>query len=138
MEISYLAVVLATLAQFVVGAVWYMPVFGKLWGQIHGFDKLSKKEQDEARSKMGPYYGAQLAVTALTAIVLAKFIALLPQYSPYCLALMCWAGFLLPAEVSAVIFGGTDTKWMPKKIGVMAGGSLACSLAAAAVISWIQ
>jgi hypothetical protein len=138
MEVSYLAVGLATLAQFVVGAIWYMPIFGKLWGQIHGFEKLSKKEQQQMQSEMGPYYAVQLAVTGLTALVLAKFIVLLPQYSPYCLAMMCWAGFLVPAEVSSVIFGGTEGKWISKKIAVMIGGSLACTLAAAAVISWIQ
>jgi hypothetical protein len=32
---------LATLAQFVVGAIWYTPLFGETWGQIHEFDKLS-------------------------------------------------------------------------------------------------
>ena len=137
MNINFLAVILATIAQFVVGAVWYMPLFGKLWGEIHGFDRLTKKQQKEMQSKMGPYYGAQLFVTFLTAFVLAKLLVIVPDYSPYALGLMCWAGFLLPANVSSVIFGGTEAKWMAKKMAVMAGGSLACTMAAILVLKFV-
>lgn len=138
MDVNYAAVLLATVAQFAVGAIWYMPLFGKLWGEIHGFDKLTKKQQKEMQSKMGPYYGAQLFVTFLTAFVLAKFLVMSPDYSPYALGLMCWVGFLLPANVSSVIFGGTEPKWMAKKMAVMAGGSLACTIIAVAVLSLVK
>ena len=54
MNVNYLAVVLATIAQFVAGAIWYMPLFGELWGKIHGFDKFSIEEQKEMQAKTGP------------------------------------------------------------------------------------
>lgn len=136
--VSLWAVVLATVAQFVVGMVWYMPLFGKLWGKIHGFDKLSKAEQKEMQSQMGPYYALQLLVTILTAFVLAKLVALMPDYSVYKTAGLVWLGFALPTQVSAVVFGGTEGKWMLKKIAVMVGGSLACIFAAVFVISNVQ
>ena len=138
MNVNYLAVVLATTAQFAVGAIWYMPLFGELWGKIHGFDKFSKEEQKEMQAKMGPYYAAQIFVTFLTALVLAKLLVVLPDYSPYALGLMCWVGFLLPANVSSVIFGGTEPKWMAKKMAVMAGGSLICTVVAVAVLSLVK
>lgn len=138
MSINYLSIVLATAAQFVVGAIWYMPLFGKLWGQIHGFDKLSKKEQKEMQAKMAPYYIVQILVTFLTAFILAKLLVMLPNTSPYSVGLMCWVGFLLPANISSVIFGGTETKWMAKKAAVMAGGSLACTIVAVAILSFIK
>ena len=128
------AVALATIAQFVVGAIWYMPLFGKLWGDIHGFNKLSKAEQTAARAKMMPLLGVQFAVTILISVVLAKFVAVLPDYSPYALAVMAWVGFVVPAQVSAVVFGGTEPRWIVKKTAVMAGGSLACLLVAAAIL----
>lgn len=136
--VSLTAVLLATVAQFVVGMVWYMPLFGKLWGKMHGFDGLSKDKQKEKQSQMGPYYAAQLLVTILTAFVLAKLLALAPDYSPYKMAGLVWLGIALPANVSAVIFGGTEGKWVLKKIAVMAGGSLACLVMAVLVISNIQ
>lgn len=70
----------------------------------------------------------------MTTLVLAKTIALLLEYSEYVLALGAWVGFMVPVQVSGVIFGGTQSKWIPKKIAVMTGGSLACMLLAAAIL----
>lgn len=134
MEINFMAVILATVAQFAVGAVWYMVLFPKAWGEIHGFNKYTKEEQKKMQSQMGPYYVAQVLMTALTSIMLAKLIVLVPNYSPFTLALIVWSGFIVPTQVSAVIFGGTESKWISKKINIMAGGALACILVAASVI----
>ncbi len=135
MEFNYLAIVIAVIAQFIVGAVWYGPIFGKLWGKIHGFDKLSKEVQEKMMKEMGPYYGLQLLVTIITTFVLAIFITSLPGWNPYAMAGLFWLGFVIPAQVSAVIFGGTDRKWIAKKIIVQAVGSLACLMVAAAILS---
>lgn len=137
-DVNIGAVVAATVAMFVVGAVWYMGLFAKKWGEIHGFDKLDKKTQKEMQAKMGPYYFAQIVVTVFSAFVLAKLIGLLPGYSVYTLALLVWFGFVLPTQVSAVIFGGTEPKWITQKISIMAGEALAHLLVAAWVISMIQ
>jgi hypothetical protein len=134
MEINVWAVVAATVAQFIVGMAWYTGIFGKIWGEMHGFDKLSKEVQKEMAAKMGPFYGLQLVTTVATAAVLAKAIVMLPDYSPYALATMIWVGFILPTQYSAVAFGGTESKWIVKKVLVMSLGSLACLLVGAAVI----
>lgn len=134
MNINYTAVTLAAVAQFVIGAVWYMPVFGNLWGKIHGFAKMSKAEQKEAQKQMMPMLVVQFIMTVLTTIILAKLIILVPDHSAYMLAAAAWAGFVVPTQVSAVLFGGTDSKWVMAKILVMSGGSAACLFAAAAIL----
>ena len=137
MNINWWAVIAASVAMFGVGAIWYMPLFGKKWGEIHGFDKLDKKTQQKMQKEMGPFYGAQMIVTVISAAVLAKFIVLLPGYSVYALAFLLWLGMVLPTQASAVIFGGTDKKWMAQKIAIMSGESLVHLLVAAFVISKI-
>lgn len=135
MEINYLAVLVATVLQFFVGFIWYGPIFGKLWGQIHGFDKLSKEVQQKMMKEMGPFYGVQFGVTLVQTLVLALFIAVLPEgWNPYGLAGLLWLGFVVPTQVSSVIFGGTEGKWIVKKIAVQAGAALLCLEVAAAVI----
>jgi hypothetical protein len=134
MSINYTAVLLATLAQFVIGSIWYMPVFGTLWGKIHGFDKKSKKEQTEARKGMGPLLGVQLVITAVTSLVLAKLFVLIPNYSVYTLAGLVWIGFFVPVQIAGVIFGGTEPKWFVTKTAILSGGSLACLFVAAAIL----
>ena len=114
--------------------VWYSVPFGKVWGQIHGFDKLPKEKQKELASKMGPWYGLQLLVTVLTSVVLAMAIAALPETSPFVLSFLIWIGFVVPTQVSDVIFGGTEGRWIFTKIAILAFGSLACLWAAAFAI----
>jgi hypothetical protein len=136
MEIHYLAIVVASLLQFVFGAIWYTPVFGKVWGRIHGFDKVSKEKQREMMKSMGPYLALQLAVTVLTTYVLALLLAGTESaWSAYALAGLCWIGFFVPAHISAVVFGGTEPRWMVTKISIMAGASFGCMMIAAAVLS---
>jgi len=134
MHLNYLAVLVATAVQFALGFVWYGPIFGNLWGKMHGFDKLSKETQQKMMKAMGPWYALQALVTLVTAFVLTLFITYLPTWNAYAMAGFFWIGFVVPTQVSAVIFGGTEGKWIFPKIAVQAGASLLCLEAAAAVI----
>lgn len=138
MGINYTAVLLATVAQFIAGAIWYGPLFGRLWGKIHGFDKLPKAVQAKMVKEMGPFYAIQFVVTVLTSIALYILVALLPEFSPYMIALLIWIGFIVPANVSSVLFGGTDGKWVIKKMAVMAGATFVCIMAGAFVLSFFS
>lgn len=133
MQLDYLAVIVATLAQFVVGGIWYMVPFGKAWGKIHGFEKYSKEEQQKMMKDIMPFYGLQLLVTAVTTVVLAILLRN-SDGNAYSLVFHLWLGFVVPTQVSAVIFGGTEGKWIVPKIAIMAGGSLACLMVGAAVL----
>lgn len=134
-NISILGVILATIAQFIIGAVWYSFLFGKLWGKIHGFDKLTPEVQKEMAGKMGPFYGGQLIVTVFTSVVLGLLINYLPNKSPFFLAFLVWIGFVVPTQYSDVIFGGTEGKWIVKKLLVLSAASLVCLLAAAGILN---
>lgn len=135
MDINFWAVLLATIAQFIIGAIWYMPVFGSLWGKIHGFEKYSKKEQTEMQKGMAPLMVVQFLLGGVTAFVMASLFGALPGYSVYMITLWLWIGFVVPTQTSAVVFGGTAPRWVITKTAIMAGGSLACMLVAAFVIS---
>ena len=136
MELNFLAILLASVLQFIFGAIWYMPIFGKLWGKIHGFDAKSKTEQQKMQKGMGPLLLVQFIFTVVTTSVLALMMNGLPvEWNPYGIAGFYWLGFILPTQVSAVIFGGTEPKWIFKKIAIMAGAALCNMMIAAAVIS---
>ncbi len=134
MDVNYIAIAVATVVQFIIGAIWYSFLFGKLWGRIHGFDTLTKEVQQQMMKKMGPFYALQFFVTIITTFVLALFVAGLPEWNAYGIAFHLWLGFVVPTQVSAVIFGGTESKWIVKKIAVQAGASLACLMGAACVL----
>lgn len=138
MELNIMAIVVATVVQFIIGGVWYMGIFGTLWGEIHGFNALTKEAQQKAQQHMRPLLFVQFGLTVMTTFVLALLMTGLPtQWSGYGLAGFVWLGFVLPAQVSAVIFGGTEPKWVIKKIAVSTGASLVSLLAAAAVLMYL-
>ena len=132
---NYTAIFVASVLQFIVGAIWYTPIFGKLWGKIHCFDKRSKAEQEAMMKGMAPWLGLQFVITIVTTFVFALLLNGFPSsWNIYGLAGFFWLGFVVPTQVSAVIFGGTEPKWIAIKIAIMAGGSLLCLEVAAAVL----
>ena len=136
MEVNYVAILVASLLQFMFGAGWYTPVFGKLWGKIHGFDKVPKEKQQEMMKSMVPLLGMQFLVTIVTTVVLAVLLAgTTSSWSAFELAGLCWLGFIVPTQVGAVLFGGTEPRWVVTKIFIMAGAALGCMMIAAGVLS---
>lgn len=136
MPLNYLAIIVATIVQFAIGAVWYMPIFGNLWGQIHDIGKPTKEEMEKMQKQMMPLLGVQLVMTLVTTVVLAIFLAYQPTWNSYAMAGFFWAGFVVPTQVSAVLFGGTKPKWILPKIFIMAGGSILCLEAAALILTF--
>lgn len=135
MEVNLIAVLAATVAMFVVSGFWYMVPFSKIWGKIHGFDKLSKKDQQTEQSKMGPWYLITAVTTGATAFVLAYFIGELSTVGFYQLAFLLWLGFALPTVASDMIFGGAPEGYVWHKIAITASGSLVALLVGAWVIT---
>ncbi len=132
---NYLAILIAAVAQFIIGAIWYMPLFGKIWGKIRGFDALASETQKQMQKGMAPLLVFQFLVTVVTTIVLSIFITYMPgNWNVYALAGFFWIGFVVPTQVSAVLFGGTKPEWIVTKILIMAGGSFLCLEVAAAII----
>lgn len=136
MNINILAVLAATVAQFIVSAIWYMPIFGALWGRMHGFDKVPPEQQKEMQKTMLPWLGLQFVLTLTTSFVFDLLLGgLPPEWNTYGLAFFFWLGFTMPAQAGLVIFGGTPKEWVFKKIAVASGASLVSFLTAAFVFN---
>jgi hypothetical protein len=139
MELNYSAILVAAVVQFIIGGIWYTPLFGRTWGRIHGFDLKSPEAQREMQKGMGPLLVIQFLMGLLTAAVLGLFHVSLPaEWHAFGMAGFFWLGFIMPAQVSAVIFGGTAPQWVMPKILISAGGSLACMMGAAAVFHFMR
>ena len=64
--ISWLGVAVATVSTFVIGAIWYGPIFGKAWMQEMGFT-----EEDLKGANMGKIYGTTFVLEFIMATLLA-------------------------------------------------------------------
>ncbi len=44
LEINMVAILVAVVANFILGFIWYTPLFGKVWGREMGYDPNEKPE----------------------------------------------------------------------------------------------
>lgn len=70
-KINLLAVFVAALSSFVIGAVWYSPIlFAKVWMRENGFS-----EEDMKNANMGKIFGLSFLLALVMAFNLAAFLA---------------------------------------------------------------
>lgn len=69
-EVDWIAVVVAAVSAFVLGGLWYGPLFGKAWMAEHGFTEEDLKDGNMAR-----IYGLAFLLSLIAALVFAVFLS---------------------------------------------------------------
>jgi hypothetical protein len=107
-EVNYLAVLLAGVANMVVGYLWYSPsLFGNQWMKLMG-QKMAGSKDD-----MGKMYGITFLGTLVMAYVLSHVMTLSQNFFNYdatttglTTAFWMWLGFVVPVQMTDVLFAG--------------------------------
>ncbi|HPV98755.1 MAG TPA: DUF1761 domain-containing protein [Spirochaetota bacterium] len=127
-EIQYLAVIAAAMANVAIGAVWYSPfVFGRTWMAHSGLRPEDMKGKGRAML-------ISAAVALVTAFMLAYFFDLLDVQTPgagISLAFRAWLGFAAAVMALDLGFGGKHFRVYL----IDAGNQLAAFLAMGAILS---
>lgn len=133
--VNYLALLLAAVAQMVVGFIWYGPLFGKMWSAMKGYGDMSKEKMKEMQKQMMPWYAGTYVVSLVSAYVLAHVMFLSNNYfhySPLTTGLLSgffmWLGFMMPVRLYNEIFGGKNWKLFAVDTGYNLAGLLAMGL----------
>ena len=75
MEVNWIGVIAAAISAFVLGGVWYGPLFGRKWMELVGLS------EDQAKSaSMAKIFGGALILSFLAAFVFAMFLG--PDIAP--------------------------------------------------------
>lgn len=131
-------ILVATVATFVLGALWYSPLmFGKLWMQIMEVTHLSKEELQKMQKEMTPFYLLQLVLTLITTFVLASNLSFnnLSGAAAYSYAFFMWLGYIAPVQIGTVLWGRTQKKFWIKQILVMVSYQLVAVLLSAWILT---
>ena len=121
-QVNYLAVVLAAIANMAVGFLWFGPIFGKAWIAMMGW---TPQEMGEAQKKgMTKSYIIAFVGSLLTAWVLAELIVLVNSYlgltgmmAGLKASFLGWIGFTVPVLLSSVVWEGKSWKLWSLNVG---------------------
>lgn len=97
---NYLAILVAAIANMVIGFLWYGPIFGKKWMALSGMTEEQMKSVNP-----GPLYVQSFVMTLLTYFVLARFVAgAVTPIEGIKVAFLIWLGFVMTVQFTASLF----------------------------------
>lgn len=108
MHINMIAVLVAVVANFVLGFIWYTPLFGKAWAKEMGFDTSVKPASGELAKGLiimviGNFF---LAYVFAHNIMAWSYVPGAQEMSPMSNILMStvftWLGFYLPMDLGVI------------------------------------
>jgi hypothetical protein len=138
LKINIIAVLVAVVVNFVLGFIWYTPLFGKAWGKEMGFD-LNEKPEKSAMFKGMTF---MLIGNFLFAYVFAHNIAAW-QFVPgtkemgqlsnaLSAAIFTWLGFYFPGQLGATVW--EKNSW--KLFGINTGYHLVSLMVVAMILTF--
>src|SRR5258706_14850383 len=115
MHINMMAILVAVVANFILGFIWYPPLFGKAWAKENGFD-ISIKPTGGERAKgmifmvIGNFLMAYVFAHDIAAWTFVPGANEMPGVANMMSAsVFTWLGFDLPVELIAVT--GENESW---------------------------
>ncbi len=99
---NWTGIILAAIAQLVVGFIWYGPLFGKTWMSMMGINP-----QGISREGMGRMYAIQFVGSLVTAAVLAKLVGMMGAKTLAAgvqAGFWVWLGFIATVTLASVLY----------------------------------
>jgi hypothetical protein len=102
-------VLVAAIAAFMVGGLWYSPIlFARPWMVAMGYDPENKQQSEEMKKGAGKLYGMAFLASLVSAAVLAKLFSAMGAVQPIYgmkIAFAVWLGFVATVQLTATLFG---------------------------------
>jgi len=109
--VNYAAILVSGILAMVIGALWYGPVFGKLWMKLA--DISQRQIEDGKKKGMAKNY----VITFLGTLVMSYVLALFIGYSGLTsflggmqIGFMAWIGFLATTMIGMILWEGKSLK----------------------------
>src|SRR4051812_41216615 len=108
LQINYTAILIAVVANFILGFIWYTPLFGKAWAKEMGFDTSVKPASGElAKGMIFMVIGNFLFAYVFAHNIAAwNFVPGIKEMSPISNVMtstvFTWLGFYLPIDIGVV------------------------------------
>ncbi len=111
--INYLAVLVAAIGSMILGAIWYGPLFGKMWSNLMGWGAMSPEQMAEMKKKAGKGYFWMFIGSMVTAYVMAHIIFAFKAADlsgGLQAGFWIWLGFVGPITMGSILWEGKPVK----------------------------
>lgn len=138
-EINYTAILIAVVANFLLGFIWYTPLFGKVWAREMGFDTSVKPTGGQIAKGLiimviGNFLMAYVFAHNMAAWTFVPGMDQMPAFGVILnSAIFTWLGFYVPVDLSTVAW--ESRSW--KLFFINTGYHLAMLLVAATILTLI-
>lgn len=140
LPLNFMAILVAAVVAFIIGAIWHTVLFSKLWLQLAGLPEPTEAEKQESAKRMWKPLLSGFVMNLLMAFCLANIIHVTAVYfnavgsisNGLGVAFWTWLGFVATVTMSPVI-------WERRSIKYWAFGAaynLTIMLAMGAIIGW--
>ncbi len=137
--ISWTAVLVAVVANFILGFLWYTPLFGKAWAREMGFDPNTKPSGSDMAKGMifmviGNFLLAYVFAHNMAAWSFVPGMDQMPEIGTIMnSAIFTWLGFYLPVDIGTVTW--EKKSW--KLFWINTGYHLAMLIVAATILTYM-
>ena len=107
-KINFIAIIIAVVANFILGFIWYTPLFGRIWGRHMGMDTTQKPKTSEmAKGMIFMVIGNFLFAWVFAHNIAAwSFVpgsqSMSPAGNAMSAAIFTWLGFYFPVDLGSV------------------------------------
>ena len=139
MHVNFVAVIVAVVANFILGFIWYTPLFGKAWGKEMGFDMNTKPPAGALAKGMifmviGNFFMAYVFAHNIAAWSYVPGVKEMSKVENIMNAtIFTWLGFYLPIDLGTVAW--ENKSW--KLFGINTGYHFMMLLVAAAILNYM-
>ena len=138
LKINMLAILVAVVVNFILGFIWYTPLFGKAWGKEMGYDPNEKPEKSAMIKGMlfmviGNFLFAYVFAHNIAAWTFVPGITELGDVTNAMMAaIFTWLGFYLPGQLGATVW--EKNSW--KLFGINTGYHLLSLIVVAMILTF--
>ncbi len=139
LNINYTAIVVAVVANFIFGFIWYTPLFGKAWAKEMGFDMSIKSTSGELAKGMifmiiGNFFLAYVFAHNNAAWSYVPGMDQMPALGKVANStIFTWLGFYLPVDIGIVTW--EKKSW--KLFGINTGYHFMMLLVASLILTYM-
>jgi len=100
--VNWVAIVVAAIAQFIIGWIWYGPLFGKTWMSMMGMSQQSMGREGMGKTMVLTFIGS--LVTAAVLSMLVGWMGAKTLGAGIAAGFWAWLGFVATVTLGGVLF----------------------------------